>query len=240
MQPIATTIVRHSTSRPLPMKTTSRRVPWMLRQIQRSQAVVNPGPADDGDDGDDQQNGPADVSPDRAGETRAASGCPLDARFADDPFQEQPGQERSEPESVRIAEQVAAGQRQTHDQRARSAPNIPGNDRHRLAGEGQVRPSRHVHARDEPPVEAGRRPMGAGMTRMRPMTKSTRLRQTKSQMPKSIDSGPPPWPPSRRSAAGRPACGIAGGPDAAGDQARNFARPLPAGHALGPDQRIRR
>ena len=39
-QPIANTIVRHSTSSPVALKTISRRVPVMLRQIQRIQAVV--------------------------------------------------------------------------------------------------------------------------------------------------------------------------------------------------------
>ena len=37
-QPIATTMVRHRIPRPLPLKTISRRVPLMLRQIQRIQA----------------------------------------------------------------------------------------------------------------------------------------------------------------------------------------------------------
>src|SRR5262249_57356627 len=36
----ANTIVRHSTSSPLALKTTSRRVPLILRQIQRVQAVA--------------------------------------------------------------------------------------------------------------------------------------------------------------------------------------------------------
>lgn len=39
-QPMANTSVRHSTSSPLALKTISRRVPWMLRQIQRIQAVA--------------------------------------------------------------------------------------------------------------------------------------------------------------------------------------------------------
>ncbi len=34
------TIVRHRTSSPVPLKTTSRRVPLMLRQIQRIQAAM--------------------------------------------------------------------------------------------------------------------------------------------------------------------------------------------------------
>ena len=38
-QPMAATIVRHSNSSPVPVKTTSRRVPWMLRQIHRIIAV---------------------------------------------------------------------------------------------------------------------------------------------------------------------------------------------------------
>ena len=38
-QPIAATMARHSNSSPLPMKRTSRRVPWMFRQNQRIQAV---------------------------------------------------------------------------------------------------------------------------------------------------------------------------------------------------------
>ena len=40
MQPIANTIVRHSTSSPEALKTISRRVPSILRQIQRVQAVA--------------------------------------------------------------------------------------------------------------------------------------------------------------------------------------------------------
>ena len=39
-QAIANTMVRHSTSSPDAMKMTSRRVPSMLRQIQRIQAVT--------------------------------------------------------------------------------------------------------------------------------------------------------------------------------------------------------
>ena len=38
MQAITATMVRHNNSRPLPMKMTSRRVPWMLRQTHRIQA----------------------------------------------------------------------------------------------------------------------------------------------------------------------------------------------------------
>ena len=43
-QPITTTIVRHRNSSPVPMKMTSRRVPSMLRQIQRIQAVTQAQP----------------------------------------------------------------------------------------------------------------------------------------------------------------------------------------------------
>src|SRR5882762_938840 len=39
-QPIANTMVRHSTSSPDALKVTSRRVPSMLRQIQRIHAVI--------------------------------------------------------------------------------------------------------------------------------------------------------------------------------------------------------
>ena len=39
-QPIAKTSVRHNTSRPLALKMISRRVPSMLRNIQRVHAVV--------------------------------------------------------------------------------------------------------------------------------------------------------------------------------------------------------
>ena len=39
-QAIANTMVRHNTSKPLALKTISRRVPEMLRQIQRIQAVA--------------------------------------------------------------------------------------------------------------------------------------------------------------------------------------------------------
>ena len=45
---------------------------------------------------------------------------------------------------------------------------------------------------------------------------------------------------SRRWTGGPPARGIAGGPGRRRHQARDFAGLLPAGHALGPDQRIRR
>ena len=38
-QASAATIARHRNSRPLPLKTTSRRVPWMFRQIHRIQAT---------------------------------------------------------------------------------------------------------------------------------------------------------------------------------------------------------
>ena len=83
-QAIANTMVRHNTSRPLALKTISRRVPEMLRQIQRIQAVVNPGPADDRDDRDHQQNLPADEGQDAAVEGERQR-LPVRTEIADEP-----------------------------------------------------------------------------------------------------------------------------------------------------------
>src|SRR5260370_1616587 len=49
---------------------------------------------------------------------------------------------------------------------------------------------------------------GTGMTNTRPI-QSTRVRQVNSQIPSSIESGPPPRPPALSN--GPPGCGTAGG-----------------------------
>ena len=114
----------------------------------------------------------------------------------------------------------------------------PGHDRHRRAGEGKFgRPGTCTHGTSHLMYQTSTQ--GAGMTRRG--RSRTRCRARRTPEPKSTDNGPPPYsrtaaaPPHRRRAARLRNRRRA---RAAGNQAGDFARPLPAGHALGPDQRI--
>jgi len=113
---------------------------------------------------------------------------------------------------------------------------IPWNDRHRGACEAEVRSARHLHARNDPP-EVPHQHHGAGMIRRRPIT-STRLRQTNSRIPKSIDSGPLSTKPPR--VCGMPALGNGGRSRSADIKAGTSPALCQARHAFAPDQRFRR
>ena len=156
--------------------------------------------------------------------------------MADQPPQQRPRQEAPEAES--------SGAGCNHRRRriageAQQDEHPPGS--HDLAGERQIGPPRHLNAGHRPAIEV-RSAHGAGMI--------SRCRRRTAALcrasPRAEDRSTAGCRHIRRCSA-RPPRGAHGPPDAASRrprgarrQARDFAGPLPVGHALGPDQRVRR
>ena len=120
--------------------------------------------------------------------------------------------------------------------RDEDVPDIEG-----LAGEGEVRPARHVKPGDDPAIEPGRDPG----RRNHQHDADDEHQAAPEEVPKAdIERQRTAAVPSAGITAAcnrRRAAGVrhGGRGRSAGDQAGNVSGPLPARHPLGPDQRVR-